>query len=283
MNIFTFKTAGYYLLVICGLIIPILSSCDKTADPSVIKVSSTAIPGITPANPGTGTTTPGTGTTTPGTGTTTPGTGTTTPGTGTTTPGTGTTTPGTGTTTPGTGTTTPGTGTTTPGTGTTTPGTGTTTPGTGTTTPGTANTNGDGGVAIGNVGTITFTFRGKTYNLINNGTTYFTLASYLKESGSSPFETTSIIGSSSTPLSPDITFTMLVQTSKPGIHDVPLISLFMGDGTAYSSTSTPGRVNLQTLTITGNKAVTKGTFDAYLLNPDDDKAPFRISGSFNIQ
>jgi hypothetical protein len=67
----TLKKKSFRLLVIGGLTFAVsLSSCDKDADPTLIKVSSTAIPGLTPANPG-----PGTGTTPPSTGTT-PGTGT---------------------------------------------------------------------------------------------------------------------------------------------------------------------------------------------------------------
>ena len=58
-----------------------LSSCDKSADPEIIKVSTTPIPGVTPTTPGGGTTTPGGGSNTPGGGTNTPGGGTTTPGT----------------------------------------------------------------------------------------------------------------------------------------------------------------------------------------------------------
>ncbi|WP_295772956.1 hypothetical protein [uncultured Mucilaginibacter sp.] len=73
----------------------LLSSCDKDADPEVIKVSSTTIAGGGTANPGGGTTTPGGGTTNPGGGTTNPGGGTTNPGGGITNPGGGTTNPGT--------------------------------------------------------------------------------------------------------------------------------------------------------------------------------------------
>jgi len=77
---FPAKRVNAFLVLMLSAVLPLLSSCGKEADPTVIKVSNTVISGTT--TPGTGTTTPGTGTTTPGTGTTTPGTGTTTPGSG---------------------------------------------------------------------------------------------------------------------------------------------------------------------------------------------------------
>jgi len=41
----TFKIFSINTLLLCGLIIPVLSSCEKAADPTVIKVSSTTLPG----------------------------------------------------------------------------------------------------------------------------------------------------------------------------------------------------------------------------------------------
>ncbi|GGI48919.1 hypothetical protein GCM10011425_01310 [Mucilaginibacter galii] len=231
-----------------------LTACEKKADPTVIKVSTTPITG-------TGTTTPGTGTTTPGTGTN---------------PGTGTTTPGTGTTTPGTGTTTPGTGTTTPGTGTTTPGTGTTTPGTGTTTPGTVNSNGDGGVPIGAMGTIVFTLKGATYTL-SNSSTYLTTAISASSLG---FPLSSVTGS---PITSDngIIINLVAFSASAGVTDITTAQLSLADGTSYTGTVS-GYINFNTFSVASTKATTKGTFDVILTNDKNSTDKVRLSGSFNL-
>lgn len=287
-NYFPVKRVNTFLVLMLGAVLPLLLSCDKESDPTVIKVSNTPItgtgtttPGTGTTTPGTGTTTPGTGTTTPGTGTTTPGTGTTTPGTGTTTPGTGTTTPGTGTTTPGTGTTTPGTGTTTPGTGTTTPGTGTTTPGTGTTTPGTVNSNGDGGVPIEGEGTFVVKIGTETFKLSADGSSV-ALATFVD--AVPPITTVDKTSIRAVNITTGLTVTIIIDHTTAGVFDIFEMEVEMPNGIKYNNFkgASKAKINMQTYTRGQYSISTKGTFDT-ILNQSTDQTPISISGSFNLK
>lgn len=255
MNVYySLKHAKLNLLALL-ILATVASSCEKTADPSIIKVSTTPITGGTPTTPGGGTTTPGGGTTTPGGGTTNPGGGTTTPGGGATTPGGGTTTPGGGTTTPGGGTTTPG--------------GGTTTPGGGTTAPITANTSGNGGVAIGNSGSVIFTLKGTTYTL-SNSPSYFVGAN-----SAAGFTTVGGIGDPNS-----IIFLLGSISDVAGVFNVSTASITLASGASY--TCSKGYVNYNTFSIGASKAVTKGTFDMIMINDADNTEKIKVGGSFNL-
>ncbi|WP_198171385.1 hypothetical protein [Mucilaginibacter aquatilis] len=234
-----------------------LSSCDKDADPEVIKVSSTTIAG------GGGTTNPGGGTTNPGGGTTNPGGGTTNPGGGTTNPGGGTTNPGGGTTNPGGGTTNPGGGTTNPGGGT-------------TTNPGTISGSGDGGVAIGGEGTIVFSLKGKTYTLTSS-------SSYLLNGISAStfgFSLTTIGGTAAN--GKGILFLLGSMADATGITDALNASIVFEDGTSYTIGG-EGKINFNTFSLNQTKLTSKGTFDVIMVNDADKSDKIKVGGSFNVK
>lgn len=193
-----------------------LYSCGKDADPSVIKVSSTPISGLTPTTPSTGT---GSGT-----------------------------------------------------------GSGSgSSAGTGSTT---INSNGDGGVAIGDVGTIIFTLKGTKYTLTTSGTNYLVTGLSIKFSG---FWVTTIAGAASTATS-DTQFTLVCSAPFAGIYDITSGNITLADGTSYSIQATPtGKINFNTYTNYGFSLTSKGTFDMLLVNNKSATDIQRVSGSYNVQ
>lgn len=248
---FPAKRVNAFLVLMLGAVLPLLSSCGKEADPTVIKVSNTVI---------SGTTTPGTGTTTPGTGTTTPGTGTTTPGTGTTTPGTGTTSPGTGTTNPS---------------------TGTTNPGTGSTTPGSINSNGDGGVPVEGEGVFVVKIGTETFKLYPDGSSVG-LATFVD--AVPPITTVDITSIRAVNISTNLTVTIIINHTTAGVFDISEMEVIMPNGVKYNNFkgTSKAKINMQTYARGQYSITTKGTFDT-ILNQSTDGTPISISGSFNLK
>jgi hypothetical protein len=196
-----------------------LYSCGKEADPSVIKVSSTPIEGITPTTP-----TTGTGGNT-GTGT----------------------------------------------------GTGS---GTGTGTNLTVNSNGDGGVAIGGSNTIIFTLKGTKYTLTTSNS--YTVGGAILTLGN--IDATTIFGQPN-PLTTGIELSMGIQGAATGVYNLTVGEVILADGTSYNlaKTTPVGKMNFNTFSSGAVAVISKGTFDAILVNDKDATDVQRVSGSFNVQ
>jgi hypothetical protein len=142
------------------------------------------------------------------------------------------------------------------------------------------NNNGDGGVAIGAVGTIVFNLKGTKYTLTSSNT--YSIGGIIV--GVNNSSGTTIYGMASNPTS-NVQFQMGVGAAATGIYNVTVGEIVLADGTSYSIVKPPvGKMNFNTFDDSGASAlVSKGTFDVLLVNDKDATDVQRVSGSFNVQ